>query len=103
LELLPHLTSEAPFDLVFIDADKQPYPEYLAWALRLTRPGSIIVADNCIRRGKALRDTEEEGSNRSLYTYNQQVASNPRLQSLALAIDTGNTDGFTISVVKQED
>src|SRR6266566_10122240 len=47
LDLLPQLQSEAPFDLVFIDADKPPYPQYLDWALRLTRPGSIIVADNC--------------------------------------------------------
>ncbi|HAH01240.1 MAG TPA: O-methyltransferase, partial [Ktedonobacter sp.] len=53
LDLLPTLESEAPFDLVFIDADKPPYAQYLDWALRLTRPGSIIVADNCIREGKA--------------------------------------------------
>ena len=46
LELLPQMEDEAPFDLVFIDADKPPYPDYLDWALRLTRPGSIIVADN---------------------------------------------------------
>src|SRR5262249_49710146 len=55
LDLLPQLTDEASFDLVFIDADKTPYPQYLDWALRLTRPGSIIVADNCIYDGKALQ------------------------------------------------
>jgi caffeoyl-CoA O-methyltransferase len=101
LELLPQLSSEAPFDLVFIDADKQPYPNYLAWALRLTRPGSIIVADNTVRSGRALHDTGEEGGDQGLYRYNRLVIENPRLQSLALAIDTDNTDGFTISVVKQ--
>src|SRR5579885_2001333 len=53
LDLLPQMESEAPFDLVFIDADKTPYPQYLDWALRLTRPGSIIVADDCVR-GKRL-------------------------------------------------
>ena len=60
LEILPTLTSEAPFDLVFIDADKPPYPAYLDWALKLTRPGSIIVADNCIRGGKPLREPVED-------------------------------------------
>jgi caffeoyl-CoA O-methyltransferase len=103
LELLPHLASEAPFDLVFIDADKPPYPDYLAWALRLTRPGSIIVADNTVRHGRALHDTGESGGDQSLYQYNKLVIENPRLQSLALAIDTDNTDGFTVSIVKQED
>ncbi len=49
IEALPTLVDEAPFDLVFIDADKPGYPAYLDWALKLTRPGSIIVADNCIR------------------------------------------------------
>src|SRR5215467_12436993 len=48
-QLLPTLAPEAPFDLVFIDADKDSYPIYLDWALKLTRLGSIIVADNCIR------------------------------------------------------
>src|SRR6266699_5323081 len=59
LDLLPQLEGEAPFDLVFIDADKQPYPQYLEWALRLTRPGSIIVADNCIRGGTALHESKD--------------------------------------------
>ncbi|TMF41740.1 MAG: O-methyltransferase [Chloroflexi bacterium] len=61
LDLLPKLESEAPFDLVFIDADKAPYPQYLEWALRLSRPGSIIVADNCIRRGIAFQTPGDEG------------------------------------------
>src|SRR3989441_9145643 len=60
LDLLPKLESEAPFDLVFIDADKSPYPQYLEWALRLTRPGSFIVADNCVRSGKAFDQPEDE-------------------------------------------
>ena len=49
LDTLPALEARRePFDLVFIDADKQPYPEYLEWALRLTRPGALIVADNVV-------------------------------------------------------
>ena len=104
LDTLPTLTSEAPFDLVFIDADKPPYPQYLEWALRLTRPGSIIVADNTVRNGERLRDpaqvtTEVE---KAVAQYNWNVAQNPRLQSLAFAMDDDYTDGFTVAVVRHE-
>ncbi len=99
LDLLPQLESEAPFDLVFIDADKQPYPQYLEWALHLTRPGSIIVADNCIRGGRGFGDPMAEGST-GVFEYNQRIASDPRLVSLALAMDDNFTDGFAISVVR---
>jgi caffeoyl-CoA O-methyltransferase len=103
LDTLPQLTSEGPFDLIFIDADKATYPEYLEWALRLSRPGSIIVADNCIRGGRALQETPEmDADQRGLVTYNQRVRSNPRLVSLALPIDNNGTDGFAISVVRPE-
>src|ERR1700694_2734442 len=100
LDLLPHLESEAPFDLVFIDADKPPYPQYLEWALRLTRPGSIIVADNCIRSGKAFREPEDEGM-AGIVEFNRRIASDPHLVSLALAMDDDYTDGFAVAVVEQ--
>ncbi len=99
LDLLPHLESEAPFDLVFIDADKPPYPQYLDWALRLTRPGSIIVADNCIRRGAALHQSNDEAT-AGLFEYNRRIASDPRLVSLALPMDEDFTDGYAIAVVR---
>jgi caffeoyl-CoA O-methyltransferase len=99
LDLLPALESEAPFDLVFIDADKPPYPQYLDWALRLTRHGSIIVADNCIRSGKAFAQAEDEAM-AGIVEFNQRIASDPRLVSLALAMDDDYTDGFAIAVVK---
>lgn len=99
LDLLPHVQDEAPFDLVFIDADKPTYPQYLDWALRLTRPGGIIVADNCVRGGKVLHASDDEATN-AVFTYNQRVASDPRLVSLALAMDDDFTDGFAIAVVR---
>jgi caffeoyl-CoA O-methyltransferase len=101
LDLLPQLQNEAPFDLVFIDADKQPYPQYLEWALRLTRPGSIIVADNCIRSGRPFHNSTDDG-NAGVAEYDRLIASDPRLLSIALAVDDDFTDGFAISVVKQE-
>jgi caffeoyl-CoA O-methyltransferase len=105
LDTLPTLTSEAPFDLVFIDADKPPYPQYLEWALRLTRPGSIIVADNTIRNGERLQNpaqvtTEVE---KAVAQYNWNIAHNSRLQALAFAMDDDYTDGFTVAVVRPEE
>ncbi len=100
LDLLPQLVSEAPFDLVFIDADKPPYPQYLEWALRLSRPGSIIAADNCVRSGKAFEEPEDEGM-AGVVAYNRRISSDARLVSLVLAMDDDYTDGFAISVVKQ--
>jgi caffeoyl-CoA O-methyltransferase len=100
LDLLPGMGSEAPFDLVFIDADKAPYPQYLEYALRLTRSGSIIVADNCIRNGRAFLPTEDEGT-AGVAELNRRIASDPRLTSLVLAMDEDYTDGFAIAVVKQ--
>ncbi|MBL7829817.1 MAG: O-methyltransferase, partial [Saprospiraceae bacterium] len=54
LDILPELEKEhiEPFDMIFIDADKPPYTEYVQWAIKLGRPGSVIVADNVIRNGK---------------------------------------------------
>lgn len=99
-EQLAALASEVPFDLIFIDADKPGYPTYLEWALKLARPGSVIVADNCIRSGVPLRDDPgaDEGA-RALGEYDRRVASDPRLRSVALPLDEGGMDGFAISVV----
>lgn len=75
-ERLAELEREAPFDLVFIDADKPGYPTYLDWALRLTRPGSIIVADNCIRGGAPLADeVADDPYLRGLAEYDRRVAN----------------------------
>jgi caffeoyl-CoA O-methyltransferase len=99
-ELLPALEGEPPFDLVFIDADKPGYPTYLDWALKLTRPGSIIVADNCIRGGAPLRDNPPNEDARALGEYDRRVASDPRLLSIAFPMDDDGMDGFAISVVR---
>ncbi len=58
LDLLPQLAADhsAPFDLIFIDAHKPPYLEYFQWALRMSRPGTLIVADNVIRSGRVVDD-----------------------------------------------
>ncbi len=98
-ELLPALASEPPFDLVFIDADKPGYTTYLDWALRLTRVGGLIVADNCIRGGAPLRGDTSDPGNAAVAEYDQRVTSDPRLVSVALPLREDGTDGMAISVV----
>lgn len=97
-ELLPALQSEAPFDMFFIDANKDGYPIYLDWALKLARPGSIIVADNNIRYGRPFQD-QPEGDNAGVAAYNERIATDPQLRSILLPIDEDGMDGFAISVV----
>lgn len=98
-ELLPALQSEAPFDMFFIDANKDGYPTYLDWALKLAHPGSIIVADNNVRYGKPFQEPPPDAENAGVAAYNQRIASDPRLRSILLPIDEDGMDGFAISVV----
>jgi len=103
LTLLPALETGNLFDLIFIDADKAAYPAYLDWALKLSRPGGIIVADNCIDGGRALKEGEQHNADSSgLFQYNQRVLKHPRLVSLALPLEDNYTDGFTISIVRRD-
>ncbi len=90
---------EAPFDLVFIDADKANYPAYLAASLALTRSGSLILADNVIRNGRIL----ESGGDADLVgiqTFNQRLAADPRLEGVLLPIFRENLDGLAVARVK---
>jgi caffeoyl-CoA O-methyltransferase len=98
-ELLPQLASEPRFDLVFIDADKPGYPTYLDWALKLTRGGGIIVADNCVRSGRPFGAELGDETLRAIAEYDERVASEPRLRSVVLPLDDDGMDGFAISVV----
>jgi predicted O-methyltransferase YrrM len=72
-----------------IDADKDSYPAYLDWCLRLVRPGGPIVADNVLRRGEAVD------------TMNRSAASDPRLEALILPVRDG-ADGILVGVVRGE-
>ncbi len=100
LESLAGLQSEAPFDLIFIDADKGNYPAYLEWAMRLSRTGSLIVADNVIRSGRAFLTPPPDESAAGAAAYNAALAANPRLVSIAFPMDEDGMDGFAISVVR---
>jgi predicted O-methyltransferase YrrM len=100
-ELLAQIAEkeEGPFDVVFIDADKEGYPEYLEWALRLTRPGSLILGDNTIRGGSVL--DPEDGSARATGEFNEKIARDPRLSAILLPILRERIDGLTIALVRE--
>ena len=99
-ELLAELAEneEAPFDLVFIDADKEGYPEYLEWSLRLSRPGSLILGDNTIRGGSVL--DPRDGSARATQEFNERIARDPRLSAIVLPILRERIDGLAIARVR---
>jgi caffeoyl-CoA O-methyltransferase len=88
---------EDPFDLVFIDADKEGYPDYLEASLRLVRPGSLILGDNTIRGGTVL-DPQEETA-RATREFNRLMAEDPRLYGIVLPLIRERIDGMTIARV----
>jgi predicted O-methyltransferase YrrM len=88
----------APFDLTFIDADKVSYPEYLEWALQLSRPGSLILADNTIRGGSVI-DAEHESA-RATRKLNETLAKDPRLSAIILPLIREGIDGLAIARVR---
>jgi predicted O-methyltransferase YrrM len=90
---------EGPFDLTFIDADKPAYPEYLGWALRLSRPGSLILADNVIQGGSVLDPTDEWA--RAANEVNETMARDPRLSALVLPSIRGRVDGLAVARVRR--
>jgi caffeoyl-CoA O-methyltransferase len=98
-ELLARMVEEGegPFDLAFIDADKEGYPEYLEWALRLSRPGSLILVDNVIRGGSVLDPADELA--RATRDLNERIARDPRLSALVLPLIREQIDGLAMARV----
>jgi predicted O-methyltransferase YrrM len=86
LEVLPRL--KRFYDCIFIDADKDEYPDYLGHALRLTRPGSVIIADNMFWDGSVLGDQKREGA-RSISEYTRRIFKDERLASIIIPLGDG--------------
>jgi len=99
LETLAGLAGST-FDLVFIDADKESYPEYLEWALKLTEPGSLIVADNVWRNGSVTNPDSADAMASAVARFNANLASNPRLETVLLPTRNG-ADAASLSVVRK--
>ena len=102
LDTLPEIerAGEGPFDLFFIDADKESYPAYLDWAIRLSRPGSVILSDNLIRDGAVMDPPPDNTAAQAIARFNRELAANPRLESIILPVMRENVDGLGISVVR---
>jgi predicted O-methyltransferase YrrM len=86
--------------VVFIDADKEGYPEYLELSLRLSRAGTVVLADNLIRGGRVLEKGPADPHVRGVREFNALLASHPRLDSIILPIYREDLDGVSISIVK---
>ena len=99
LSTLVTVTSEQ-FDLIFIDADKQGYPEYLRWALKLSHPGTVIVADNVVREGKVIDAQSNDANVQGVREFTAQLAAEPRLSATVLqTVGVKGYDGFALAIV----
>ena len=99
LDTLPTLNG-GPFDLVFIDADKENYVAYLEWAVRLARPGALIVADNVIRQGQVL-DPQDNAQARAVRETLQLMGEHPRLDTAVIqTVGAKRWDGFALALVR---
>jgi len=102
IDLLPGMVkeSEGPVDMIFIDADKPPYAEYFEWALKLSKSGTLIIADNVIRDGKVLDPNHEDPMVQGAQRFNKALAANNQVSATILqTIGVKEYDGMAIAVV----
>ena len=102
LDILPKLEKEkeGPFDFIFIDADKPPYAEYFKWAVRLSRPGTIIVADNVIRNGQVLDNNSTDEKVIGVQRLNNMLAGMPEVTATIIqTVGVKEHDGMIVAVV----
>jgi len=98
LVTLPSL--QGPFDFAFIDADKQNNAEYFTWALRLSRPGSVIVVDNVVRDGKVIDARSRDASVQGVRRLNELIAAEKRVSATAIqTVGMKGYDGFAVALV----
>ncbi len=92
---------DAPFDMVFIDADKENYTSYLDWSVRLTRPGGLIIADNVVRGGRVLDADHSDTMLAGVQAFNDALSKESRVEAVALqTAGVKGHDGFAMAVVK---
>jgi predicted O-methyltransferase YrrM len=102
LDLLPEIEEEniGPFDLVFIDADKANQDAYLIWALRLSRPGTLIIGDNVVRDGEILDAATKDPPVIGIRSFLDLLGTEPRLSATALqTVGAKGWDGFAMALV----
>jgi len=102
IDNLPALLDGAssPFDLIFIDADKRSNPDYLSWALRLSRPGTVIIVDNVVRGGKVLDADSLDPDVQGIRRFTKMLSEEPRLTATAIqTVGAKGYDGFVLAMV----
>ena len=101
LDSLAALDAAAPFDFVFLDADKEGYPDYLAAALRLAHSGTVIVADNVVRDGAVADDDSTDTRVLGVRRFLEDVAAHPQLDATVIqTVGAKGYDGFCLAVVR---
>jgi predicted O-methyltransferase YrrM len=102
LDVLPKLAAEnrEPFDLVFIDADKESIPDYFTWSLKLAHPGSMIIVDNVIRDGEIINGKSRSPSVKGVRRFNEMLKREKRVSATAIqTVGIKGYDGFTLALV----
>jgi predicted O-methyltransferase YrrM len=100
LDTLPSV--QGPMDLTFIDADKQNNADYFRWALKLSRPGSVIVVDNVVRDGKVVDERSRDASVLGVRKLNELLMAEKRVSATAIqTVGSKGYDGFTVALVLQ--
>ncbi|HKU45549.1 MAG TPA: O-methyltransferase [Burkholderiales bacterium] len=98
LDTLPSV--QGPMDLTFIDADKQNNADYFRWALKLSRPGSVIVVDNVVRDGKVVDERSRDASVLGVRKLNELLTGEKRVSATAIqTVGSKGYDGFTVALV----
>jgi predicted O-methyltransferase YrrM len=101
-DTLPKLAAEGrgPFDMIFIDADKPGYPEYLALAVKLSRRGTLIIADNVVRDGEVIDPNSDDAMVQGIRRFYEALAAESRVSATTIqTVGAKGYDGFTIAVV----
>ncbi|HEY6880699.1 MAG TPA: O-methyltransferase [Polyangiales bacterium] len=102
LDTLPVLAAEqrGPFDLFFIDADKENIPHYFEWSLKLARRGSVIIVDNVVRKGAVADAHSKDAMVLGVRRFNEQYARDPRVSITAIqTVGNKGYDGFALALV----
>ena len=104
LEMLPRIAADGrrPFDMTFIDADKCNCPGYFDWALRLSRPGSLIVVDNVVRGGEIANEATDDEDVRGIRILADRLRTETRVSATAIqTVGSKGYDGFLVAVVDE--
>jgi predicted O-methyltransferase YrrM len=102
IETLPALDTEAPFDLVFIDADKPAYTAYFEWSLKLSRPGTLILADNVVRQGAIVDPAAADENVRGIRSFLDALAKEPRVSATVIqTVGAKGYDGLALALVQR--